>query len=292
MNRMSSTSILRIGPYRLLNLINNGQSSRLWQAINDENRQYVAIKTLLNQNAKDKSQVDLLKWEYTVAEKFDHPLVISIRDFEWDKPTKMPYLVMEWFPAPNVKMLVNQGYDKYAPDLEMILSGMLGSLMYLHEQGWVHRDIKPDNFLFDPELGFKLLDFALAKKIPGGLAKIFSMKAKTQGTASYMSPEQIRGLPTDPRADIYSLGCTFYELLTGKLPYAGNSMAELLQKHIAAPIPSVTARNKNVSQEMGNILRVMLAKKAEDRPGSIKELGNLLQNVRLFRRPPSAGDVV
>ncbi|HBT75459.1 MAG TPA: serine/threonine protein kinase [Planctomycetaceae bacterium] len=289
---MSTTTIERLGSYRLINVVNTGQTSRLYQAYDDEKREPVAIKTLLDRYAADKEQIGLLQREHAVAEKLSHPLLIGVREFDWNRSPRIPFLVMEWFAAPNVKAAINRGYESYAGDLEMIFSGMLASLMYLHEQGWVHRDVKPDNFLFHPEVGFKLIDFALAKRIPGGLAKLFSLKQKTQGTASYMSPEQIRGLPSDPRSDIYGLGCTFFELLTGRVPYTATSMNELLQKHISGAIPAVTAKNKNVTPEMGNLIRAMLAKKPDDRPKTIKELIGLLQGLRLFRRPPGAGDVV
>ncbi len=281
-----------IGKYRLLEMVNVGQTSRLYRAIDSETQQYIAIKTLLDRYSADKEQVAILQWEHSVAEKFDHPLLIGIKEFGWNRRPRIPFLAMEWFPAPNVKMLINKGYDAYAEHLEMIISGMLGSIMYLHEQGWVHRDIKPDNFLFAPEEGFRLIDFALAKKIPKGVGKILAMRQKVQGTASYMSPEQIRGQVPDPRSDIYSLGCTFYELLTGRLPYTGTSMNELLHKHISSPIPSVTAKNKNVTREMGDVMRALLAKNADDRPKSINELVGILQNVRLFKKTPAPGDVV
>lgn len=289
---MSETRFERLGPYRLLNVVNAGQSSRLWQAYNDETREYVALKTLLDKFARNKSQIDILRWEYEVSSKLSDPLLIAIREFGIDRSSKTPYLAMEWFPAPNIKMLINRGYAEYASHMEYILSGMLGSLMYLHEQGWVHRDIKPDNFLFHPEQGFKLIDFALAKRLPSGIGKIFAMKLKTQGTASYMSPEQIRGQAPDVRSDIYSLGCTFFELLTTKLPYSANSMNELLQKHIGGPIPSITARNKNLTPEVGNLMKLMLAKKADDRPKSIKELVGMLGGIRLFKKEPSGEDII
>ena len=287
----SSTRIERLGPYRLLNIVNTGQSSRLWKAFDDERRESVAIKTLLDKLAGDKSQIALLKWEHDIASKLSHPLLIDIREFDWDRSTKTPYLVMEWFDAPNLKALVNKGYGAYCHSLEMILSGMLGSMMYLHDQGWVHRDVKPDNFLFSEEHGFKLIDFALAKKIPTGLSKMFAGKTKPQGTPSYMAPEQIRGQAPDPRSDIYSLGCTFFELLSGKPPFSGNTMNDLLQKHLTTPPPSIAARNPNLTPEFGQVLRDMLAKRPEDRPASIKELVAMIGGVRLFKREPIETDL-
>jgi serine/threonine protein kinase len=244
----------------------------------------------LDQYTKQKDQIQILKWEYDVASKLSHPKLIRILGFDWHQ--KIPYLVMEWFSAPNLKMWINRGYAQYCTYLPKLMPEMVEALQYLHQQGWTHRDVKPDNFLFNNDSGeMKLIDFALARRIATGFGKLFAMKSKTQGTASYMSPEQIRGLPPDPHADIYSLGCTFYELLTTRLPFAGESMGDLLNKHLTTPPPPVTQRNKNITTEFANLLKMMLAKKPEDRPKSTDELSKMLHAVRIFRRSPIPGDV-
>lgn len=287
---MSSGSIGYIGPYRLINVVNTGQSSRLWQAYDDRNRKFVGIKTLLDQFARQKDQIQILKWEYDVASKLSHPKLIEIIEFDWYQ--KMPYLVMEWFAAPNLKMWVNRGYGQYYSHLPILLPDMTEALAYLHSQGWTHRDIKPDNFLYSDEAKqVKLIDFALARKIVSGIGRLFALKNKTQGTASYMSPEQIKGLPPSQQADIYSLGCTFFELLTGRLPFAGESMNDLLNKHLTATAPSILNRNKNVTSEFANLLKSMLAKNPVDRPKSTQELFQHLRSIRIFRRPPTENDL-
>jgi len=120
---------------------------------------------------------------------------------------------------------------------------------------------------------------------------VFSLRGKAQGTASYMAPEQILGKPPAPDVDIYSLGCSFFELLTGKLPYSGGTINDLLAKHLTGPIPSVTARNKNVTEDMAELLRMMLAKKADSRPKNAKDLYVALKGIRILKRKPSPNDV-
>jgi len=287
---MSNTSIGYLGPYRLLNVVNTGQSSRLWQAYDDDKREFVGVKTLLNQFVKQKDQIQILKWEYDVASKLSHPKLIDIREFGWYQKT--PYLVMEWFPAPNLKMWINRGYEQYCVHLPKMLPIMVEALAFLHGKGWVHRDVKPDNFLFHEENGLKLIDFALAKKTVAGIGKLFSLRGKPQGTASYMSPEQIRGLPPEPQADMYSLGVTIYELLTMKVPFAGDSMNELLNKHLYTALPPIALRNKNITPEFMELLKMMLEKKAVDRPKSTDELLKTFRAIRIFRRTPRKDDVV
>jgi serine/threonine protein kinase len=167
-------------------------------------------------------------------------------------------------------------------------------LAYFNEQGWVHRDVKPDNFLVNLEGEVKLIDFALAKKPAGGLAKLFGRKSKIQGTRSYMSPEQIRGLPLDVRSDVYSFGCTIFHLVAGQLPFTGVSSNELLNKHLTAPAPTIQAYNRNITPEFSQLLQSMMSKRPESRP---KDMNDFLRNFRaieLFKTPPTpplpAGD--
>jgi serine/threonine protein kinase len=279
-----------IGPFRLLEVVNRGQSCCLWRAYDDEKREFVGIKTLLESAVKQRGQVQLLEHEYKVASHFEHPNLIRIFHYDWYN--KVPYIGMEWFSAINLKMWINRGYESYCVHLPQIMLQMTKALLYQHEQGWVHRDVKPDNFLFAPDtVQVKMIDFALARQPVSGLMKLFALRSKIQGTASYMSPEQIRGLPPVPSADIYSLGCTFYELLTTRLLFAGESLNDLLGKHLSAPPPPVAQRNKNITPEFAELLKMMLAKKPEDRPKTTAELVRLLQGTRPFRRPPSKNDV-
>lgn len=134
----------------------------------------------------------------------------------------------------------------------------------------------------------KLIDFALAVKKKGGLARLFAGKTKVQGTRSYMSPEQIRGLPLDPRADIYSFGCMIHELLGGKPPYTGTSTNDLLNKHLRSPIPPLQAANRNVRDEFAQLVRRTLAKKPEDRPESMAEFLREMRTMEVFKVPPAA----
>jgi len=279
-----------IGPFRLLEVVNRGQSCCLWRAYDDEKREFIGIKTLLESTAKQRGQVQLLEHEYKVASKFSHPNLIRIFHYDWYN--KIPYIGMEWFSAVNLKMWVNRGYETYCEHLPQIFLQMTQALAYQHAQGWVHRDIKPDNFLFAQEsVTVKMIDFALARKTAPGFMKFFTLKGKIQGTASYMSPEQIQRLPANPLADIYSLGCTFYELLTTRLVFTGDTLNDLLNKHLSASPPALGQRNRNVTPEFTELLKSMLAKNPKDRPKSSEELLRILKTVRPFRRPPAKSDV-
>ena len=279
-----------IGPFRLLEIVNRGQTCCLWRAYDDAKREFVGIKTLLEAKVKESGQVQLLEHEFKVASKFSHKNLIKIFHYDWHN--KIPYIGMEWFSAVNLKMWVNRGYATYCEHLPSIMNQMVQALAYQHGQGWVHRDVKPDNFLFAQETReVKMIDFALARKVAPDFMKWFTLKGKIQGTASYMSPEQIQRLPPTPSADIYSLGCTFYELLTTRLLFTADSLNDLLNKHVSAPPPPAQQRNRNVTPEFAELLKTMVAKKPQDRPKNTQELLRLLHTVRPFRRPPSGSDV-
>ncbi|MDO5308057.1 MAG: serine/threonine-protein kinase [Planctomycetia bacterium] len=288
---MGSTQIMHIGQYRLLNVVYTGQTSRTWQAYDDRARKYVGIKTLFQKASRDRKQVQMLKWEFQVGSKLKHERIIDIFEFGWDQ--KVPFIAMEWFAAPNIKQILHRGYESYCVDLPEMIPQMIEALAVLHEAGWVHRDVKPDNFLYSQKKGVKLIDFALAKSIKvNPLAKILKMKSQPQGTPSYMSPEQILGRPLDGRSDLYSLGCSLFEILACRPSYTGNSVNELLQKHVSGSVPSIRARNKNVTEEFSHILSQMMAKKPKDRPSTARDIVRALRSVKIFTRPPREGDKI
>lgn len=281
-----------IGPYRLLHIVKTGQTSQVWAAINDNTKFRCALKIILEEFRKDREHVAYMKNEFLVGKALDHERVIHL--FEQGVSQKIPYLVMEFFPYPNMKDIIQRVLDQVAFMLPTIIERAAEGLAYFNEQGWVHRDVKPDNFLVNLEGEVKLIDFALAKKPAGGLAKLFGRKSKIQGTRSYMSPEQIRGLPLDVRSDVYSFGCTIFHLVAGQLPFTGVSSNELLNKHLTAPAPTIQAYNRNITPEFSQLLQSMMSKRPESRP---KDMNDFLRNFRaieLFKTPPTpplpAGD--
>jgi eukaryotic-like serine/threonine-protein kinase len=275
-----------IGPYRLLNVVHTGHASLIWQAYDDANQRIVGIKTLLENDTKDREQIHYLRWEYVVGLKLHHPNIIEI--YLSPRDIVQTYFAMEWFSSPNLKQRLNQSGEKLAPLIPKIIDQACQALSHLHSMGWVHRDVKPDNFLVNDEGEVKLIDFALAKRQARGLTKWFTPKSRlVQGTRSYISPEQIRGQPLDGRADLYSLGCTIHELLAGRSPFTGTSANDLLNKHLRATPPSLEAHNPNVTPEFGQLVRRCLAKKCDGRPKSVEDFLREFRMMRVFKINPS-----
>ncbi len=282
---MATTTPSYIGRYRLLNVVHTGQQSLIWQAFDDGNQRMVGIKTLTKEFRKNKEQLAFLRLEYNIGRKLVHKRIIEFIEFSVDRG--VPYLALEWFSAPNMKQRLNDGADKVAYLVPKIVEQAAEGLAYFNAQGWVHRDVKPDNFLVNDEGQVKLIDLALAVRSKGGLGKLLALKSKkVQGTPSYMSPEQIRGQALDIRADVYSFGCTAYHLAAGIPPYTGKNANELLNKHLKASPPSLTALNDNVTPGFAQLVRRALAKDPAERPQSMSDFLTALRMTKVFHRTP------
>jgi eukaryotic-like serine/threonine-protein kinase len=278
-----------LGPYRLARLIRMGNSCQVWEAIESNTNERFALKVLRPDHRDNKEEITFLKNEYAIAKAMSHPNVIKMYDLIL--VGESPFLVLELFSELNMKQALRRGPESLAYMLDKIIVQCVESLYYMHSKGFVHCDIKPDNFLVSRDGEVKLIDFTISQKIKTGFAKLFGGKAKNvAGTLSYMSPEQIRGQSLDARSDVYSMGCVMHELVTGKPPYTGVSPNDLLNKHLSAPIPSPLVANDNVTQEYANILRQMLAKKPEQRFESMWEVLKIVRVTKIFKKPPRIPD--
>ena len=276
-----------LGPYRLVRLIRVGHTCQVWEAAKTDDTTRYVLKVLRPDLRKDKEELTALKNEYECGKDLKHKNIIRVYDHNAEGETA--YVVMEHFEHPNLKLWLRNGQQAVAYLALKIIEQSAEALVYFHTLGWIHRDVKPDNFLVSNEGVVKLIDFAISQKQRKGLSAIFSFGNKVQGTRSYMSPEQIRNQNLDPRSDIYSFGCTVYELLTGKPPYTGDNADDLLNKHLNAPIPSVQVGNDNVTPEFANVVRRLMAKKREDRPMSLWEFLTEFRNMRVLKvlpKPP------
>ena len=278
----------QIGPFRLLSMVNRGQSSQVWSVIDDRDQARLALKILLEDFRKNREHISYLRNEHAVGQVLDHPNVVHIYDYGNERG--LPYLSMELFTAPNMKDIIMRSREQMAWLVPKMIKGAAAGLAHLHSLGYVHRDVKPDNFLVDSDGTVKLIDFALAQKKKSGLAKLFAGKSKIQGTRSYMSPEQIRGETLDERADVYSFACTLFHLLIGTPPFTGASSTDLLNKHLSTPPPQLDIYHKNVTPEFSKLVQASMAKDRDGRPSSMDAFLRELQAVQVFRRrPPPPG---
>jgi serine/threonine protein kinase len=273
-----------IGGYRLQNLMMTGQTSQVWEVVEVSSGRHFAMKLLLPERARETVHRRFLLHEAEVGRKLAHPNIIKI--IELIRDPKNPYFVMEFFPAGSLKVRMMRKQQEFikekTPD---ILRQTATGLAYMNASGWVHRDVKPDNILVNAAGDVRLIDFALAQRIqkPSFFSGLFRRKAKAQGTRSYMSPEQIRGLPLDGRADIYSFAASAFEIVTGRPPFRASSSQELLTKHILEKVPTPQIYNPDVSDEFSSLVMRMLAKKREERPRDFHEVLMQLRTMKVFK---------
>jgi serine/threonine protein kinase len=184
----------------------------------------------------------------------------------------------------NIKQAMRErGHDSLHDNYTKIIEQAITSLQKLNEAGWVHCDVKPDNFLLNENAELKLIDFTISKRIAKGFSAMFRKRGTIRGTRSYMSPEQIRNEALDARADVYSLGCVMYELLHGRPPYSGENPNDLLNKHLKAPVPNIQVHNNKVTSDLAVLLRRMMAKDKDQRPESMKQLLKEFSSLRVFK---------
>jgi serine/threonine protein kinase len=274
-----------VGNYRMFHLIRAGAIYEIWAVRPVSDNTPFAMKWLPPGPKYSRYNTSELKHEFNVGSILDHPNVIKTYDF--GTTSNGAYMLLELFKVPNLKQqIISGGYKKLAHRAKPILTGAAAALAHLNEKGWIHRDIKPDNYLLQDDNVIKLIDFNLARKPAGGLSKLFGGKSKVQGTHSYMSPEQIRGQSLDFRADVYSFGCMMHEFFSGKPPFTANSPNELLQAHLSKRPQPLTVFDKNITPEFAAFVQRMMAKDAKERPANMKDVMMEIKTQKIFYNQP------
>ena len=271
-----------VGNYRLVNCIASGSSCQVWEVIDNDTTRRMAMKLLLPAALKDAEVMATIKHEFNVAKSFDHPNIVKYHELSVTK--QHAYFVMDLFPAPSLKTQLFNDMRGLHIRLKRLVELVAVSLEHIHERGYLHRDIKPDNILMNKSAEVRVIDFSLASKAAGALSKMLHRKQSTvQGTRTYMAPEQILGKPLTVQTDIYNFGITLFELLTGEPPFKGSTPKDLLLRHLSEPVPAPSDFNSNVTPQMDAIVQRMLAKKPEQRHKKMGEFMAEFRNAPLFK---------
>jgi eukaryotic-like serine/threonine-protein kinase len=223
----------------------------------------VAIKVLHRSLAGDPAFVERFRREARAAAGLTHPNIVAV--YDWGAVDGIYYMVMEYVRGPSVRHLLNErGRLEPAHAVEILRQTLL-ALGHAHHEGLVHRDMKPENLLVTREGVVKVADFGLARAYADG--RVTQAGAVT-GTVQYLAPEQIRGEPADPRSDLYSLGIVAYELLTGKLPFTGETAMAVAYKHLSDRVPAPTASVPGLVPELDGFVASATDRDRELRPES------------------------
>jgi serine/threonine protein kinase len=265
--------------YKLRSLLQTGQTSQVFEVVEIKSNRHFAMKLLLPEAASEGEHRRALFNEAEVGIKLTHQNVIRIVKVNRSKET--PHFIMEFFPSGSLRLrLQAKDFTFIKEHCRKIFKGAATGLAYMNASGFVHRDVKPDNILVNSIGDTKMIYFAISKKIATGFAKWFHRRGRPQGTPSFMSPEQIRDELVDGRADIYSYGCTLFELTTGRPPFRGTSMNDLLSRHFTEKPSPPSAYNNDLSDEFSAFVLKMLAKKKTDRPENFHQVLIDLQKVK------------
>lgn len=254
---------LRIGSYRIIKPLGSGGMSSVFHAVHAETGHEVAVKVLPRSLAKNPTALSRFLREAKSVEALEHPNIVAIYDRGVDQGRH--YLVLEYISGGDLHDWIRANGAMPIPEAIRVIHDVAEGLRYAATQGVIHRDIKPANLLMTPEGRIKITDLGLALQSVDEDERV-TREGTTVGTVDYMSPEQARdSRATNVRSDIYSLGCTFYFLLTGAPPYPGGDVAEKLARHCTAPTPDPRSVRPEIPEGLARIVRKMMAKKADAR---------------------------
>jgi serine/threonine protein kinase len=264
------------GEYDVLEELGRGGMAIVFKARERQLERDVAIKVLPFSLAFDKEFVERFEREARTSAKLEHPNIIPI--YRVGKSGRLTYFVMKYLRGqPLSSVLAARG--SLAPgEIRHVLAQVARALAYAHKSGIVHRDIKPDNIMFDEHGAAVVTDFGIAKAASGGKLTGTGMSI---GTPHYMSPEQARAQGLDGRSDVYSLGVVAYQCLTGSVPYDGDDSFSIGYKHIMEEMPTPELDTPE-QRELLEVIRKMMAKAPEDRFQSAEELGRVLDGAGGF----------
>lgn len=256
------------GRYRIVKQIGRGGMADVYLAkdlILDGEE--VAVKVLRTNYQTDPIAVARFQREARAMADLDHPHIVRITDI--GEEDGQQYLAMEYVAGLDLKRYIKEHYPLSNEEAVRIMGQILLAMRLAHTRGIVHRDLKPQNILLTPDGTAKVTDF--------GIAVAFAETSLTQtnsmlGSVHYLSPEQARGSKATVQSDIYAMGIIFYEMLTGHIPYDGDSAVTIALQHFQKPLPSVIDENPSVPQALENVVIKATAKKLTDRYKSVAEM--------------------
>jgi eukaryotic-like serine/threonine-protein kinase len=262
------------GRYLIIRKLGSGGMANVYLAADQELGRRVAIKILDDRHARDEQFVERFRREAQNAAGLSHPSIVSIYDRGDSEGTY--YIAMEYVEGRTLKeLLVARGPSPLGIAIDYTRQ-ILSALRFAHRNGIVHRDIKPHNVIVDGEGRVKVMDFGIAR---AGAASQMTEAGSIIGTAQYLSPEQARGAPVDQTSDLYSTGIVLYELLTGSVPFTGETPVEIAMKHLSqAPVPP-SAHRPETPRDLDYVVLRALAKDPADRYHSAEEMDSDLERI-------------
>jgi serine/threonine protein kinase len=265
----------RLGEYEVLEPIGEGGMGVVYRGVHPLIKKRVAIKVLKPGAATDAGHVKRLIAEAEAVNAIGHRNIIDIFGLG-QLDDGRPYIVMEFLEGEPLDAYLRANPRLPLHEVLTLLMEIASPLAAAHAKGVIHRDLKPSNVFLcrqaDGAHYVKLLDFGLAKKAREGGSSAQTSQHVVAGTPDYMAPEQARAMPVSARTDLYAFGAMAYEMLTGEVPYVGQTPMDVMMAHVTRPVPSVLTLVPTLPFELDDLLQRLMAKAPEDRPASIGDV--------------------
>ncbi|MEH7435958.1 Stk1 family PASTA domain-containing Ser/Thr kinase [Neobacillus drentensis] len=255
------------GRYKILDMVGGGGMANVYLAHDMILDRDVAVKMLRLDFANDEEFIRRFRREAQSATSLAHPNIVSIYDV--GEENDLYYIVMEYVDGQTLKQYIQQNSPLKVEDAIGIMRQLTSAISHAHQNHIIHRDIKPHNILIDHDGNVKVTDFGIAMALS---ATSITQTNSVLGSVHYLSPEQARGGMANRKSDIYSIGIVMFELLTGRLPFSGESAVSIALKHLQSETPSVRRWNSNIPQSVENIVLKATAKDSFHRYNSVEEM--------------------
>jgi serine/threonine-protein kinase len=252
--------------YVIKRKLGSGGMADVYLAEDQELGRRVALKLLNDRHAADDQFVERFRREAQSAAGLNHPNIVSI--FDRGRAEGTYYIAMEYLDGRTLKELLVRNGPTPIPIAIDYARQILGALSFAHRNGIIHRDIKPHNIIVGSDGRLKVTDFGIARSGASQMTEAGSIV----GTAQYLSPEQARGAPVDPRSDLYSLGIVLYEMLTGNVPFTGDTPVEIAMKHLSQIPEPPSKLRPEVPHDLDAVVMRALSKEPDQRYGSTEEM--------------------
>src|SRR4051812_19931875 len=266
---MATTPDVLVDRYEVGRVLGAGGMAEVFEGRDRLLARRVAIKVLQAQFARDPSFLIRFKREAQAAASLSHPNIVAVYDTGSENGTH--FIVMEYVDGRTLKEVIRAEGRLYPERAAEICQDVCNGLVAAHARGIIHRDIKPGNVMLTPDGAVKVMDFGIARAVAATTSTV-TATAAVMGTAQYLSPEQARGESVDARSDLYSTGVLFYELLTGRPPFTGDSPVAIAYQHVREDPSPPSKHDSDLPPDLDAVVLKALAKNPDNRYQSAQEM--------------------